>query len=111
VNQRGLLTLPRLASGRDDPILVHAARQQTMIRARGGRGNSALAAALIMVLCAAMVVASTSRSSASTTPARLTASGSTIPVEPASPWPEMRHDQRNTGASSILARYHGDSPW
>ena len=29
----------------------------------------------------------------------------------ASPWPEMRHDQRNTGLSPIVARFHGDRPW
>ncbi|HZM55903.1 MAG TPA: PQQ-binding-like beta-propeller repeat protein [Acidimicrobiales bacterium] len=34
-----------------------------------------------------------------------------IPVEATSPWPEMRHDERNTGASPIVASYHGDVPW
>jgi outer membrane protein assembly factor BamB len=29
----------------------------------------------------------------------------------ASPWPEMRHDQRNTGRTTIVGRYHGDRPW
>ncbi len=28
-----------------------------------------------------------------------------------SPWPEMRHDKRNTGLSPIVARFHGDRPW
>jgi len=28
-----------------------------------------------------------------------------------SPWPEMRHDSRNTGLSPIAARYRGDRPW
>ncbi len=26
-------------------------------------------------------------------------------------WPEMRHDLRNTGSSTIVAGYHGDRPW
>jgi outer membrane protein assembly factor BamB len=30
---------------------------------------------------------------------------------PASPWPSMRHDRDNTGASPIAANYHGDRPW
>lgn len=33
------------------------------------------------------------------------------PLDAASPWPEMRHDLRNTGASSIAAHYYGDRPW
>jgi outer membrane protein assembly factor BamB len=45
---------------------------------------------------------------ASTVPAAL--AGAT-PLEAASPWPEMRHDLRNTGASSIAAHYYGDRPW
>src|SRR5262245_2065320 len=28
-----------------------------------------------------------------------------------SPWPEMRHDRRNTGRTALVARYHGDRPW
>jgi outer membrane protein assembly factor BamB len=32
-------------------------------------------------------------------------------AQAADPWPEMRHDSRNTGASPIIARYHGDRPW
>jgi outer membrane protein assembly factor BamB len=34
-----------------------------------------------------------------------------VPVQPRSPWPEMRRDSRNTGASPIRARYRGDRPW
>jgi outer membrane protein assembly factor BamB len=35
-----------------------------------------------------------------------------IPVPPGSPWPEMRHDRRNTGASDIVGRYvKGRTPW
>ena len=34
-----------------------------------------------------------------------------IPLDASSPWPEMRHDSRNTGVSPIVARYHGDRPW
>ncbi|MCW2968116.1 MAG: hypothetical protein JWM71_1888 [Solirubrobacteraceae bacterium] len=33
------------------------------------------------------------------------------PVQPGSPWPEMRHDRRNTGRSDIVGRYRGDRPW
>ena len=39
------------------------------------------------------------------------ASGATVPLDAGSPWPEMRHDSRNTGQSPIVARYHGDRPW
>ena len=36
----------------------------------------------------------------------------TVPTEAGSPWPSMRHDRRNTGASPIRGRYHaGDRPW
>lgn len=35
----------------------------------------------------------------------------TVPLDTASPWPEMRHDRRNTGTSPIVARYRGDRPW
>jgi outer membrane protein assembly factor BamB len=34
-----------------------------------------------------------------------------VPLDGASPWPEMRHDSRNTGQSQIVARYVGDRPW
>jgi outer membrane protein assembly factor BamB len=34
-----------------------------------------------------------------------------VPVEARSPWPEMRRAARNTAASPIRARYHGDRPW
>jgi outer membrane protein assembly factor BamB len=34
-----------------------------------------------------------------------------VPVQPSSPWPEMRRDSRNTGASPIRARYPGTRPW
>ena len=34
-----------------------------------------------------------------------------LPVDPESPWPLFRRDQRNTGASPIRAKYHGDRPW
>jgi outer membrane protein assembly factor BamB len=33
------------------------------------------------------------------------------PVQQSSPWPTMRHDRFNTGASPILGVYHGDQPW
>jgi outer membrane protein assembly factor BamB len=35
----------------------------------------------------------------------------TIPVQPDSRWPTFRHDQRNSGRSSLAAVYHGDLPW
>src|SRR3954454_1803778 len=35
-----------------------------------------------------------------------------LPVPPGSPWPEMRHDRRNTGASDIPGVYlRGRKPW
>jgi outer membrane protein assembly factor BamB len=35
-----------------------------------------------------------------------------IPVPPGSPWPEMRHDRRNTGAAAIHGVYmRGRKPW
>jgi len=35
-----------------------------------------------------------------------------VPVEPTSPWPMFRRDQRNTGLSPIRARYRrGERPW
>src|SRR5207248_368479 len=34
-----------------------------------------------------------------------------VPVQSSSPWPEMRRDRRNTGASPIHSIYHGDTPW
>jgi outer membrane protein assembly factor BamB len=32
-------------------------------------------------------------------------------ADAAPPWPSMRHDQRNTGASPIVGRYRGERPW
>jgi outer membrane protein assembly factor BamB len=37
--------------------------------------------------------------------------GAIVPLDVASPWPEMRHDPRNTGRSPIVGRYRGDRPW
>jgi outer membrane protein assembly factor BamB len=34
-----------------------------------------------------------------------------FPLDASSPWPEMRHDHRNTGASEVVGRYRGDRPW
>lgn len=34
-----------------------------------------------------------------------------IPYEAGSPWPVMRHDPNNTGASPITAQYGGQRPW
>ena len=53
--------------------------------------------ALLVALAAAAVPAS--------------AGAAASPYPPDSPWPVMRHDPRNTGASPIVARYHGDRPW
>jgi len=33
------------------------------------------------------------------------------PVQAGSPWPQMRHDRRNTGKSPVVAEYSGDRPW
>ena len=33
------------------------------------------------------------------------------PLLTGSPWPEMRHDMRNTASSPIVGRYRGDKPW
>jgi outer membrane protein assembly factor BamB len=32
-------------------------------------------------------------------------------LDASSPWPEMRHDPRNTGRSPVVGRYRGDRPW
>jgi outer membrane protein assembly factor BamB len=37
--------------------------------------------------------------------------GYEVPVAQDSPWPSMRRDRRNTGASPIVGRYRGDRPW
>jgi outer membrane protein assembly factor BamB len=66
----------------------------------GSRTVVALMAALVWALNAGAV----SAAAATTAPAR-------VPLNAASPWPEMRHDSRNTGNSPIVARYHGDRPW
>jgi len=34
-----------------------------------------------------------------------------VPLQAKSPWPEMRRDSRNTGASPVRAVYRGDRPW
>ena len=39
------------------------------------------------------------------------AQGDQLVASSASPWPEMRHDGRNTGSSSDPANYQGDAPW
>jgi outer membrane protein assembly factor BamB len=39
------------------------------------------------------------------------AAGLAVPLDASSPWPEMRHDRRNTGRSSIVGRYRGERPW
>ncbi len=37
--------------------------------------------------------------------------GYQTPVQPESPWPTFRRDQRNTGRSPLPAVYTGDAPW
>jgi outer membrane protein assembly factor BamB len=37
--------------------------------------------------------------------------GYQTPVQPESPWPAFRRDQRNTGRSPLPAVYGGDAPW
>ncbi len=37
--------------------------------------------------------------------------GYQAPVQEDSPWPTFRRDQRNSGASPIVAAYQGDQPW
>lgn len=65
--------------------------------------------------CAAIVIGivadSGSSAAAATPPATTTTSIGSVPFDPSSPWPVMRHDERNTGESPIGARYTGDRPW
>lgn len=37
--------------------------------------------------------------------------GYDVPVQPESPWPTFRRDQRNSGRSPLPATYSGDAPW
>jgi outer membrane protein assembly factor BamB len=56
----------------------------------------------LAVVVSALALASVSNASAS----------DAIPVPPGTPWPEMRHDRRNTGASDIAGSYvKGLEPW
>ena len=57
----------------------------------------------LTIVCLGSWSGSPSRAAAATSP--------TVPLDASSPWPEMRHDSRNTGSSPIVARYHGDRPW
>lgn len=56
------------------------------------------------------VVGSTATVNAATTP-DASPPGTSVPLDPTSPWPVMRHDERNTGESPIVAHYSGDRPW
>ena len=56
-------------------------------------------------------MADSGSSAPAATPATTTTSIGSVPFDPNSPWPVMRHDQRNTGESPIVARYTGDRPW
>jgi outer membrane protein assembly factor BamB len=68
--------------------------------------------AVAVRLGAAFLIAGTIVPSAATGVARAAAfSPITVPLDTASPWPEMRHDRLNSGRSTIVARYGGDDPW
>ena len=68
------------------------------------RSRVALAAATVLALCASLV--SLAAGSADTPPSTVSAG-----TQPGSPWPTMRHDLRNTGASDLVARDPGTEPW
>lgn len=74
---------------------------------QGTRGSAPRAAGLVVF--AALVVAATAGSNASAR--RPPDYRYEVPVQASSPWPEMRRDRRNTGASPIRSIYHGDRPW
>ncbi len=66
------------------------------------------------LLGAAFIIASTIAVTGVTgTPgvARAASSPITVPLDAGSPWPEMRHDRRNSGRSAIVAHYGGEDPW
>src|SRR5205807_4767483 len=71
-------------------------------RLTGGRVRSTAALGASLLGVAAGVSGGVQAARAAAAPVALDAS---------SPWPEMRHDPRNTGASPIAARYGGDRPW
>src|SRR5438067_6852149 len=76
---------------------------------QGGRGS---ATRLVPALVAAAVIlgaAATTGVSAAARP--FVDYHYEVPVQASSPWPEMRRDRRNTGASPIRSIYRGDRPW
>src|SRR5690242_18489063 len=75
---------------------------------QGTRGTASRTAGLV-VLGALIVAAAAGTSAAARSPAPH--SRYEVPVQASSPWPEMRRDRRNTGASPIRSIYHGDRPW
>ena len=66
---------------------------------------------LPIVLLLATAVALLGTASAGADSAQPRRFGYDIPVQSTSPWPEMRHDRHNTGASPVVGRYHGGRPW
>jgi outer membrane protein assembly factor BamB len=76
-------------------------RHVTRTTARRGVASAVALAALVLSL-GGSPAGSTSAASAAAGP---------VPLDASSPWPEMRHDARNTGSSPIVARYRGDRPW
>jgi outer membrane protein assembly factor BamB len=61
-----------------------------------------------VVAAVALVLLAATPAAASSGPGRAAAA---VPLDAGSPWPEMRHDARNTGESPIVAHYRGDRPW
>jgi outer membrane protein assembly factor BamB len=66
---------------------------------------------LAVVAALALVAAAPIAADASTPRAARAARTQRVPLDAASPWPEMRHDSHNTGFSPIVDRYRGGRPW
>mgnify|MGYP003584873844 CR=1 FL=1 len=64
--------------------------------------------AVVALVLGALVVATHAATDAAEDPTAATVSPGT---QPGSPWPTMRHDLRNTGASELVARDTGLTPW
>ena len=93
------------------PSTAHSAWMHLQPRPRRRSRWRLHAAAL---LGAAFIIASTIAVTGVTgTPgvARAASSPITVPLDAGSPWPEMRHDRRNSGRSAIVAHYGGEDPW
>ena len=70
------------------------------------RSRVAITAAVALGLSATAVSLPISAGSADTPPQTVSEG-----TQPGSPWPTMRHDLRNTGASDLTARDTGLDPW